>query len=167
MPRDVAAEVANLPNVTLIDMARVATATMDEPSAADRQAAESIVAAEVDAFLAWLRGAEVAPTVAALRARADSVVESELSRLVQRRPDLTHEQRADVAHAIHRVVQRLLHSPTVRVRQLATAAGGDQYAALLRELFDLAVPDAEDDIRRAVAVRPTPDIFGTRREDGL
>jgi glutamyl-tRNA reductase len=45
-----------------------------------------------------------------------------------------------VAHAIHRVVQRLLHSPTVRVRQLAAEPGGDQYAALLRELFDLDVP---------------------------
>ncbi len=41
---------------------------------------------------------------------------------------------------MHRVVQRLLHSPTVRVRQLAAEPGGDQYAALLRELFDLEVP---------------------------
>jgi glutamyl-tRNA reductase len=89
-----------------------------------------------------------------LRARADAVVESELSRLAQRRPDLTDEQRSEVAHAIHRVVQRLLHSPTVRVRQLATTPGGDQYAALLRELFDLAVPGADDDLSRAVDVRP-------------
>ncbi len=95
----------------------------------------------------------MAPTVAALRARADEVVGSELSRLVQRRPDLTDAQRADVAHAIHRVVQRLLHSPTVRVRQLATTPGGDQYAALLRELFDLAVPSAGEDLSRAVEVQ--------------
>jgi glutamyl-tRNA reductase len=94
----------------------------------------------------------VAPTVAALRTRADEVVESELSRLAQRRPDLTPDQRADVAHAIHRVVQRLLHSPTVRVRQLAGTPGGDQYAALLRELFDLAVPDHADNLTRAVDV---------------
>jgi glutamyl-tRNA reductase len=153
VPRDIAAEVGDLPGVTLIDLDGVATATMDEPSATDREAAEAIVTAEVDAFLTWLRGAEVAPTVAALRARADEVVESELSRLRQRRPDLTDEQRAEVAHAIHRVVQRLLHSPTVRVRQLATTAGGDQYAALLRELFDLAVPGANEDVSRAVAVR--------------
>ncbi|HEX2773346.1 MAG TPA: glutamyl-tRNA reductase, partial [Micromonosporaceae bacterium] len=57
-----------------------------------------------------------------------------------RRPDLTDEQRAEVAHAVHRVVQRLLHSPTVRVRQLAAEPGGDQYTALLRQLFDLEVP---------------------------
>lgn len=156
VPRDVAAEAADLPGVTLIDMARVGAQAMAAPSLTDQEAAEVIVAAEVDAFLTWLRGAEVAPTVAALRARADSVVESELSRLVQRRPDLTDDQRADVAHAIHRVVQRLLHQPTVRVRQLATTAGGDQYAALLRELFDLAVPGADEDVSRAVEVQPGP-----------
>ena len=154
VPRDVAPEVADVPGVTLIDLARVAAASIDEPSVTDRAAAESIVESGAEAFLIWLRGAEVAPTVAALRARAESVVESELSRLAQRRPDLTDEQRADVAHSIHRVVQRLLHSPTVRVRQLATTPGGDQYAALLRELFDLAVPGADDSVSRAVEVQP-------------
>ena len=80
------------------------------------------------------------PTVAALRGRADDVVTAELRRLAQRRPDLSDEQRAEVARTVHRVVQRLLHQPTVRVRQLAAEPGGDQYAALLRELFDLEVP---------------------------
>ena len=126
VPRDVEPGVADLDGVTLVDLDRLGSAAMDEPSAAEREAAEAIVATEVDAFLTWLRGAEVAPTVAALRARADQVVESELRRLTQRRPDLTEGQRADVAHAVHRVVQQLLHSPTVRVRQLATTAGGDQ-----------------------------------------
>jgi glutamyl-tRNA reductase len=152
VPRDVAPEAAGVPGVTLIDLGRLAAASLGEPSSADRDAAEGIVAAEVEVFLSWLRGTDVAPTVAALRARADQVVESELSRLAQRRPDLTAEQRADVAHSIHRVVQRLLHSPTVRVRQLAGTPGGDQYAALLRELFDLAVPDRADDLTRAVDV---------------
>ena len=152
VPRDVAPEAAAVPGVVLIDLARLAATSLDEPSSADREAADAIVASEVEAFLSWLRGRDVAPTVAALRARADEVVESELSRLAQRRPDLTPDQRADVAHAIHRVVQRLLHSPTVRVRQLADKPGGDQYAALLRELFDLAVPDRADNLTRAVDV---------------
>jgi glutamyl-tRNA reductase len=152
VPRDVAPDVGSVPGVVLIDLSRLAAASLDEPSTVDREAADGIVATEVDAFLSWLRGSDVAPTVAALRARADQVVESELSRLAQRRPDLTPEQRADVAHSIHRVVQRLLHSPTVRVRQLAGTPGGDQYAALLRELFDLAVPDQADNLTRAVDV---------------
>jgi glutamyl-tRNA reductase len=140
VPRDVAPGVAHLPGVRLFDIDGLATMLHDGPAAADTIAAERIVNGEVDSFLSWLRGSDVAPTVAALRARADDVVAAELRRLTQRRPELTEEQRADVSHAIHRVVQRLLHSPTVRVRQLAAEPGGEAYAALLRQLFDLEVP---------------------------
>jgi glutamyl-tRNA reductase len=152
VPHDVAPEVAALPGVTLIDMASVGAATLDRPSTQDQAAAEAIVASEVETFLTWLRGSDVGPTVAALRARADEVVGTELSRLNHRRPELTDELRAEVAHTVHRIVQRLLHSPTVRVRQLAGTPGGDQYAAALRELFDLSVVPADDELDRAVAV---------------
>lgn len=140
VPRDVAPEVAELPGVLVIDIDRLAAELADGPAATDAAAVAEIVTSEVAGFLVWLRGADVLPTVAALRARADEVVTAELRRLAQRRPDLTDDQRADVAHTVHRVVQRLLHSPTVRVRQLAAEPGGDQYTALLRELFDLEVP---------------------------
>ena len=116
-------------------------------SAGEVRAVEGIVTAEVDGYLTWLRGTDVAPTVAALRARADEVVATELLRFNQRRPDLTEEQRADIAHAVHRIVQRLLHAPTVRVRELAAGPGGEAYAAALRELFDLYVPDEIDPVR--------------------
>jgi glutamyl-tRNA reductase len=150
VPRDVEPAVADLPGVLLVDIDGLARALDGAPHLAAVTAAEQIVDAEVEAFLGWLRGTEVAPTVAALRARAEDVVTAELRRLAQRRPDLTDEQRAEVAHTMHRVVQRLLHQPTVRVRQLAAEPGGDQYAALLRELFDLDVPQpqAADDARR-------------------
>ncbi|SDY06198.1 glutamyl-tRNA reductase [Micromonospora pattaloongensis] len=142
VPRDVEAAVAELPGVVVVDIDRLATSVTEAPAAADTAAVTRIVTGEVEAFLTWLRGADVAPTVAALRGRADDVVSAELRRLAQRRPDFTDEQRAEVAHTVHRVVQRLLHSPTVRVRQLAAEPGGDQYAALLRELFDLEVPQS-------------------------
>jgi glutamyl-tRNA reductase len=150
VPRDVEPAVGRLPGVLLVDIERLAADPHDSATAADVLAAERIVAAEVEAFLAWLRGADVAPTVAALRARADDVVSIELRRLAQRRPELTDDQRADVALAVHRVVQRLLHSPTVRVRQLASEPGGEQYAVALRELFDLEVPRTAqvDDVPR-------------------
>jgi glutamyl-tRNA reductase len=142
VPRDVAPEVAALPNVTVVDIDGLAASRRTLPAAAETAAVEQIVAAEVDHFLSWLRGAEVAPTVAALRTRADDVVTAELRKLNSRRPEFSEEQRADVSRTLHRVVQQLLHSPTVRVRQLAAEPGGDQYAALLRELFDLDVPHA-------------------------
>ncbi|NLU77167.1 glutamyl-tRNA reductase [Micromonospora sp. HNM0581] len=140
VPRDVGPGVAELPGVEVIDIDRMAALLADGPVAADAAAVERIVTGEVESFLSWLRGADVAPTVAALRGRADDVVTAELRRLAQRRPDLSDDQRAEVARTVHRVVQRLLHQPTVRVRQLAAEPGGDQYTALLRELFDLQVP---------------------------
>ncbi|MCP2326470.1 glutamyl-tRNA reductase [Hamadaea flava] len=140
VPRDVEPAVKQLPGVTVIDIEHLAEAGGAHGHAAHIvEEAEAIVAAEVEAFLTWLRGSQVAPTVAALRARADELVEAEMSRLA-RRSDLTAEQRAEVAHAMHRIVQRLLHEPTVRVRQLAAGPGGEAYPKLLRDLFGLSVP---------------------------
>jgi glutamyl-tRNA reductase len=152
MPRDVAPEVADLAGVTLVDLERLSSAT-NATLDSEAKAAEKIVAAELEAFNNWLRGADVAPTVAALRAKADEVVGTELRRLAQRCPELSDEHRAEVAHTIHRVVQRLLHQPTVRVRQLAAEPGGEAYAQALRELFDLQVP-SEIDPTAANEVRP-------------
>jgi glutamyl-tRNA reductase len=141
VPRDVDPAVADVAGVTLIDMARLATAAAaDRAEKSAEEAVIDIVAAEVDAFRLQLRGADVAPTVAALRARADDLVAAELAKLRTKRPDLTDEQRSDVAQTVHRIVQRLLHTPSVRVRELAAEPGGDRYAEVLRDLFGLDVP---------------------------
>ena len=79
----------------------------------------------------------VTPTVAALRARAASLVAAEMERLDQRLPHLDEQTRAEVALAVHRVVEKLLHTPTRRVKEFAMEGSGDDYAAALRELFDL------------------------------
>jgi glutamyl-tRNA reductase len=164
VPRDVVPEVGALPGVTLIDIGTIADSNQDAPSAADREASEAIVTAEVAAFQTWRRGAEVAPAVAALRARADEVVATELRRLWQRRPELPEQVRAELAHTVHRVVQRLLHRPTVRMRELAAGPDGGQYIAVLRELLDLhAVPD---DLDRAVTIRPDGDVADEAADAG-
>ncbi|GIF24291.1 glutamyl-tRNA reductase [Actinoplanes tereljensis] len=155
VPRDVARDATDVDGVTIIDIDSVAASRQAMPAAADTAAVEQIVTAEVEHFLGWLRGADIAPTVAALRTRAEDVMTAELRKLWSRRADFTEEQRADVSRTLHRVVQQLLHSPTVRVRQLAAEPGGDQYAAMLRELFDLDVPHAT----QADAV---PEIGGNR-----
>jgi glutamyl-tRNA reductase len=142
VPRDVAPDATDVDGVTVIDINGLASVRRTMPAAAETAAVEQIVAGEVEHFLGWLRGTDIAPTVAALRIRADDLVSAELRKLTSRRPEFTEEQRADVSRTLHRVVQQLLHSPTVRVRQLAAEPGGDQYATLLRELFDLDFPHA-------------------------
>ncbi|TWP54301.1 glutamyl-tRNA reductase [Lentzea tibetensis] len=134
VPRDVDPAVADAPGVTLIDMTRLGAALTD--SATDVAAADAIVAEEVDGYLRWLRASVIAPTVATLRNRAEDLVGTELAALRRRRPELTEDQRADVARTVRRVVRQLLHQPTVRVRELAAGPDGDRYASLIRELFD-------------------------------
>ncbi|MFI5906399.1 glutamyl-tRNA reductase [Dactylosporangium sp. NPDC051541] len=153
MPRDVAPAVRELPGITVVDIELLAE-SLSTTADTEERAGEEIVAAEVEAYLTWLRGADVAPTVAALRARADEVVEAELRRLAQRCPELGDSARAEVAHSVHRIVQRLLHQPTVRVRQLAAAPGGEAYAQALRELFDLHIPTADINPAHASEVHP-------------
>jgi glutamyl-tRNA reductase len=137
MPRDVDPAVAGLPGVFVVDMDRIQREPSARAAASDAEAARAIVAAEVASYLTGQRMAEVTPTVTALRQRAADVVEAELLRLDNRLPELDAAHRDEVAKTVRRVVDKLLHAPTVRVKQLASAPGGDSYAEALRELFEL------------------------------
>ncbi|MGH3525080.1 MAG: glutamyl-tRNA reductase, partial [Mycobacterium sp.] len=119
MPRDVDPAVAGLPGVWVVDMDRVQREPSARAAAADAEAARHIVAAEVATYLAGQRMAEVTPTVTALRQRAADVVEAELLRLDNRLPGLESAHRDEVARTVRRVVDKLLHAPTVRIKQLA------------------------------------------------
>jgi glutamyl-tRNA reductase len=155
MPRDVDPAVAGLPGVSVVDMDRVQREPSARAASDDADAARRIVAAEVASYLASQRMAEVTPTVTALRQRAADLVEAELLRLESRLPDLGDEQRQEVARTVRRVVDKLLHAPTVRVKQLAGAPGADTYAEALRELFELD-PQAVDAVAAGeMVLRPT------------
>jgi len=155
MPRDIDPAVAGLPGVWVVDMDRVQREPSARAAAADAEAARRIVAAEVAAYLANQRIAEVTPTVTALRQRAAEVVEAELLRLENRLPGLDDGMREEVARTVRRVVDKLLHAPTVRVKQLAGAPGADTYAEALRELFELD-PHAVDAVAAGeIALSPT------------
>ncbi|WP_226436556.1 glutamyl-tRNA reductase [Rhodococcus yananensis] len=143
LPRDVDAAVAGLPGVTVFDMESLQRDPAAGAAATDAESAQAIVAAELADYLTAQRLAEVTPTVTALRQRAAEVVEGELMRLESRLPDLDDGQRGEVARTVRRVVDKLLHAPTVRVKQLASTPGGDQYAEALRELFELRPGAAE------------------------
>jgi glutamyl-tRNA reductase len=144
LPRDVDAEVAERAGVTIIDLESLQRRLAESPSGLDTRSAIEIVAAEVKAYLATQRSAEVTPTVTALRRRAAEVVDAELLRLDSRLPDVEGRVRDEVAQTVRRVVDKLLHTPTVRVKELAAGPGGAEYAEALRELFalDPAVPSA-------------------------
>ncbi|MDA0563719.1 glutamyl-tRNA reductase [Streptomonospora sp. S1-112] len=149
LPRDIDPEVRDLPGVHVVDIEdlRQAVAHGADDSTARAGAitlARGIVDEEVAEYQSVRRAELVAPTVVALRSKARMVMESELARLQGRLPDLDDKTRGEVTHAMRRVVDKLLHQPTVRVKELAAGPNGDTYEAALRELFDLdpARPDA-------------------------
>jgi glutamyl-tRNA reductase len=135
LPRDVAPEAARIPGVTLVTLADlVGTAGGSED---DIEEVRRIVSEETGSFEATRRAASVAPTVVALRAMATELVDAELARLDRKLPGLDDAQRHEVARTIRRVVDKVLHTPTVRVKELAADPGGPTYADALRELFAL------------------------------
>ncbi|MFL4906190.1 glutamyl-tRNA reductase [Streptomyces sp. MMS24-I2-30] len=137
MPRDVDAAVHRLAGARLVDIESLAEASADAPMAADVEEVRRIVSDEVAAFGAAQRAAHITPTVVALRTMAADVVAGEIARLDGRLPGLDERQRGEIRQAVHRVVDKLLHAPTVRIKQLAAEPGGAGYADALRTLFDL------------------------------
>ena len=151
LPRNVAPDVADLPGAHVIGLAELGEVlAAGGQSTPHVEAVQALVIAEVAAYLTSRRAREVAPTVAALRSRAAEVVDAELSRLDQHlRDDLSEDTRAAIQLAMHRIVEKLLHTPTVRVKELAGDGQGGDYALALRELFDLDPHDVA-----AVSVPP-------------
>ncbi|OFE14921.1 glutamyl-tRNA reductase [Humibacillus sp. DSM 29435] len=123
--------------LTVIDLQGLGAALAAHPDSAVVAHVRAMIVGEVAAYLTRRVEKQVGPTVAALRARAATLVATEMARLDQRVPDLDDTTRAEVGLAVHRIVEKLLHTPTVRVKEFALEEGGDGYATALRELFDL------------------------------
>ncbi|WP_131103539.1 glutamyl-tRNA reductase [Ornithinimicrobium sufpigmenti] len=165
LPRDIDPEVGHLAGVHLWGLAELQAeaeharpATQDATQQAQEQdalaAVRDLVTAEVAGYLTERRAARIAPTLAALRSRAAKVVDAEMARLDQRLPHLPEDERAEVRRTVQRVVDKLLHTPSVRARQLQSVdtGGVGDYGHALRELFDLDPHDI------AVVSSPPPDI---------
>ncbi len=137
LPHDTEESIAGLPGVTRLDLAAVASVPEAAASETDVALARSIVADEVRAHVSARAAQRVEPIVVSLRAHADQVVEAELQRLRLRVPDLDDDAAEEVARSLRRAVSTLLHTPTVRMKQLASDPDGTRYATALHRLFDL------------------------------
>ncbi|MDA0633179.1 glutamyl-tRNA reductase [Nonomuraea sp. MCN248] len=137
LPHDIDPAVRAVPGVTLVDLETIRESGIGSHEDDAVRASRWLLAEELTAYLEAARASRVTPTVVALRNKAASVVESELGRLMMRMPDLDDRTRDELTLTVQRVVDKLLHEPTVRVKRLATSPGGDHYAEALRELFDL------------------------------
>jgi len=139
VPRDVDPAARELPGVTLLDMDDLGEFVGRERAGRTQEAdsVRAIIDEEVELYLAEASAREVAPLIAALRGRAELLSASELDRHASRLADLSPSQRAAVESLLHGVVNKLLHEPTVRLKDAAGHARGDRLAEALRDLFDL------------------------------
>ncbi len=137
LPHDVEPEVAELPGVTLVNLAHLADRVRSGAVGAEIEAVREIVLDEVAAFMGARRRASVTPTVVALRTMATTLVDTEMARLDARLPDLDPTVRDELLLTVRRVADKLVHQPTIRVRELADAQDPGSYAAALAELFAL------------------------------
>ncbi len=112
-----------------------------EASLAGRRAeasrAERIVAAEADRFQSWQASLAVVPAIASLRARAEEIRSAELAKAQPRLGQLAESERRIVEAMTSQIVNKLLHLPTVRLKEAAAAADGVVYAEVVRHLFGL------------------------------
>ena len=137
VPADIEPAAATVENVTLLDIERLgrhlgAGATPGEPASARRLIDEAAAR-----FVLWRLGSTSVPAIGALRAAASQLVDGEVRRLDDRLPHLDVITRRETHAAVHRAVNKLLHTPTVRVRELASGPEGQTYVNALTKLFDL------------------------------
>jgi glutamyl-tRNA reductase len=136
VPRDVDPAAADVPGVTLLDMDDLRAFADAGVAQRRREAAKarSIVDEEVERFRDTSTARQVAPVVAALREQFDEVRRAEIERLGRK---LSDPEREALDAASKAVVAKLLHEPSVRLKDAAGTARGERLADALRDLFDL------------------------------
>ncbi|MEZ5166297.1 MAG: hypothetical protein R2695_07315 [Acidimicrobiales bacterium] len=139
MPRDVDPAARRIPGVTLLDMDDIG-AFVDRGLAGRNEevaGVRAIVDTEVERFQAMVSAREVAPLIAALRGHADTVRATEIDRYASRLAALSADERDAVEALTKGIVNKLLHEPSIRLKDAAGRARGDRLAEALRDLFDL------------------------------
>ncbi len=152
MPFDIEHSVADIPHVRLMGLEQLSMEFAQSNLAADSRAVDAL--AQVRALIrqamnqvaADKAASKINPTVVALRKRASQIIEAEYTRLVNKLgDDVTENVQAEIRKSLNRTVDKILHNPTVRVKELALTETSTDYAAALSTLFDLtAAPETSE-----------------------
>jgi glutamyl-tRNA reductase len=139
VPRDIDPAVGELTNVFLydIDDLQRVVATNLEQRRREVPRVQAIVAQEVAAFMAWFRAREVVPTIVNLREHMDGIREAELAWAMSKLEGLSEQERKVVLTFSQRLVNKILHQPTVRLKEHAHSREAYRYTEALRDLFGI------------------------------
>jgi glutamyl-tRNA reductase len=139
VPRDVGADVKNISGVSLYDMDTLSDKL--EICLARRQAevpqVKAILAEEHRGFLDYLATLDIVPLIVEMRRQANTIRESELEKMIRRFPDLPPNTEQQIEALTKSIVNKILHSPTARLREEANGPNAVDYANITRELFGL------------------------------
>ncbi|MGX6450329.1 glutamyl-tRNA reductase, partial [Brevibacterium paucivorans] len=152
MPFDIEHSVADIPHVSLMGLEQLSMEFAQSNLAADSRAVDAL--AQVRALIrqamnqvaADKAASKINPTVVALRKRASQIIDAEYTRLVNKLgDDVSEDVQAEIRKSLNRTVDKILHNPTVRVKELALTETSTDYAAALSTLFDLtAAPETSE-----------------------
>jgi glutamyl-tRNA reductase len=139
VPRDLDPAINQLDGCYVYDIDDLEAVVAESLGARRREAAsaETIVADEAERFRSWQASLDVVPAIASLRARAEEIRRGELEKAEARLGALSEAERRAVESVTAQIVNKLLHLPTVRMKQAAAAADGVVYADAVRHLFGL------------------------------
>jgi glutamyl-tRNA reductase len=134
VPRDVEPAVGELDGCFLYDIDDLEAVVAETLSGrrAEAERAEQLVAEEAERFRAWRASLEVVPAIASLRARAEEIRSTELAKL-----HVSDDERRTIESVTSQILNKLLHLPTIRMKEAAVSADGAAYADAVRHLFGL------------------------------
>jgi glutamyl-tRNA reductase len=141
LPRDVETNVGDVPNVHLYNIDDLQSQMADNLKARQHEIpkVETIAAVEETEFMNWYRSLNVVPTITTFRQQFETIRQQELTRALNRLDGLNENEQKIVAELSHRLLNKFLHQPTVRLRAAAANGDGIQYISALHELFALEV----------------------------
>ncbi len=151
VPRDNDPSVADIPRIRLFDIDDLRNVVSENIEARQREIPTvlQIGAEETDAFMQWFCALDVVPTISQLRERAQEIKDLEVDRALRRLGNLSERERQIVCTMAHSLVNKLLHGPTIRLKEVASQGDGYLYTGMVRELFGLEIPGTCSDAQAA------------------
>ena len=156
VPRDVEPIAAAVEGVTMYELADMRQ-IVEENLGARRNAipaVEAIIDDHAGEFMRWYQSRAAAPLIAGLRTRAEAIRVAEIAKLFDRHPDLDEQQRAAIVATSLSILKKLLHAPTVRLRETAADSAAWDGTSALDDLFDLATMEKQIERQFSAALKP-------------
>lgn len=139
VPRDVASDVKDIAGVSLFDIDRLNQGVVKavESRESEIPKVEKIIDEEYLTFKEYFGSLKVLPVIAGIRQQANAIRQQELEKALRQLDGIDPKQQERIKALTHAIVQKILHEPTIRLRQEANGPNGEKYAVAVSELFGL------------------------------